>query len=206
MRISTTGLATIVFALGACVPFRLGAQTVAAPATPGSIILTNGVSVGTSTAVTPRDIAPNLASSNMTPAIGRQGITPAQPPPGTPGIQPGLGTRGFTTGIGRQGFGGAIGQQGSGTAIGQQGSGTAIGQQGVGTAIIPGTNGVVIGQPEPFTPAPPTVLTPTGRNNPGQTGAIQRTFPLANPGVTSTPPAMARPPLTPIKPGTTPRR
>jgi len=144
-----------------------GAQVVSGTPAGNAIIQTNGVFVGVNPAATvnPPALTPNLASSNATPAIGRPGITPAMPNPGAPAITPQniapalAPQRGFTMGIGRQGFGGAIGQQGSGTAIGQQGSGTAIGQQGVGTAIIPPTNAIVIGQPEPF--SPPPVSTPS---------------------------------------------
>ena len=132
--------------------------------------VTNRPAIGSNvtSAVNPKSLAPNLATSNATPAIGRPGITPAMPTPGSTAITPpnaGSATapqRGFTTGIGRQGFGGAIGQQGSGTALGQQGSGTSIGQQGTGTAIIPQNNAIVIGQPEPFSPPPVSTPSPTG--------------------------------------------
>jgi len=148
-------------------------------------------------------VAPNLAASNMTPAIGQQGITPAvnpqsinpaigqqdispaMPNPGAPAI---VQTQGFSSrlgrpavGIGQQTLG--IGQQGSGTAIGQQGSGTAIGQQGVGTAILPGSpalspgsNAIVIGQPEPFVPAP-AITPPSGFSSNVQNRFGQRLTP-----------------------------
>lgn len=136
------------------------------------ITITNGVAVGSNpdAQVNGQSIAPNLASSNATPAIGRSGIKPAIPGTNSPAINRQNPKNGFTTAIGQQGSGTAIGQQGSGTAIGQQGSGTAIGQQGVGTAISPPNNGVVIGQPEPFstpTPNSPAVGIPpaTGFSN-----------------------------------------
>ena len=139
-------------------------------------------------------VAPNLATSNMTPAIGQQGITPAvnpqsiNPAIGQQDITPAMPTPGFNprlgrpaVGIGRQTLG--LGQQGSGTAIGQQGSGTAIGQQGVGTAILrgspalsPGTNAIVIGQPEPFVPAP-AITPPSGFSSNMQNRFGQRLTP-----------------------------
>jgi hypothetical protein len=108
--------------------------------------------------------------------------TPPQPAPQPPGT---IAPNGITTGIGQQGSGTAIGQQGT-PAIGQQGT-TAIGQQGVGTAIIPETNAVVIGQPEPTTPAP-TNPSPTGftTNLPNRFG---QGF-MPTPGVTNAPRAM----------------
>jgi len=122
----------------------------------------------TTPAITPQGVTPALAPS--TPALGAQTVTPVMPTPQTPVLGQPNSTRinppqGFTTGIGQQGSGTAIGQQGT-TAIGQQGN-TAIGQQGFGTAINPPANGVVIGQPEPFTPAtsasvpPPTPVRPS---------------------------------------------
>src|SRR5579859_1938655 len=58
------------------------------------VVVTNGVAIvvpanrvapalqGAAPAVTPRDIAPNLAMSNATPTIGQQDITPVMPNPG----------------------------------------------------------------------------------------------------------------------------
>ncbi|HLH57428.1 MAG TPA: hypothetical protein VKY92_27865 [Verrucomicrobiae bacterium] len=160
-----------------------------------SIILTNGTLVRTNlpNPLAVQSVAPNLAPTNITPAIGPQDITPAiNPQSVNPAIgqqnvtpaAPAPGLPGSTSGLGQQGIG--IGQQGSGTAIGQQGS-TAIGQQGVGTAILPtspaaspGTNAIVIGQPEPFV-APSTTTQPAPNGfmaNQNQFG--QRTTPLSN--------------------------
>ena len=159
----------------------LSAQVFVGGAASQNILITNGVAVGSNSAlqVNPRAVAPNLAASNTLPAISPQdvrsvGTNTTSPVINRLGASPALGPqRGFNTGLGQQGSGTAIGQQGSGTALGQQGSGTAIGQQGVGTAIIPPNNGVVIGQPEPIVPVtPPPVATPpsTGFN----TSAVPR--------------------------------
>jgi hypothetical protein len=141
-----------------------------------------------------QSINPSLTASNATPTIGRQGFTPAMPNPGIPAI---IQTQGFTTGIGQQGST-AIGQQGSGTAIGQQGS-TAIGQQGVGTAIqpstaaiSPSTNAIVIGQPEPFTPAPAIAPPPTGFTS----NLLNRSGRFTN----SLNPRLTNAPMTPVLP------
>jgi hypothetical protein len=153
--------------------------------------------------VNPQSITPNLASSNATPAIGQPGITPAMPRPGTTAISPqGVGGAiqpegGFTTGIGRQDTVGSIGRQNT-TAIGQQGSGTAIGQQGVGTAIIPPTNAIVIGQPEPF--SAPAVSTPSAigfsTNMPNVLGP--ETFTNSGHGLTGGVPRTALPAAAPM--------
>jgi hypothetical protein len=167
-----------IFTVAACSALALlglsgqngSAQIVIGPGRSSIAIITNRAAISSNSAavINRQSLTPNLASSNATPAIGRPGITPAMPSSGSTAITPngvaGAVTPkgGVTTSIGRQGFGGAIGQQGSGTALGQQGSGTAIGQQGTGTAIIPQNNAVVIGQPEPFSPPPVSVPTPTG--------------------------------------------
>jgi hypothetical protein len=149
------------------------------------ITFTNGVAVGSNPDAQSKaqTIRPNLATSNAAPAIGRSGIRPAIPGTNRPTLGVPNPQRGFTPAIGRQGAGTAIGQQGSGTAIGQQGSGTAIGEQGVGTAITPPNNGVVIGQPEPFSPpapAAPGVGIPPAA---GFGGNVPPRF--SNPGVTN---------------------
>jgi len=154
--------------------------------TPKAIAPTVGPAANSATALKQQNVPPNLAVSNATPALGKQGFTPAMPTPGTPALG-----QGFTAGIGGQGSGTAIGQQGSGTAIGQQGSGTAIGQQGFGTAIIPGTNAIVIGQPEPFT-ATPANRPPAGFTSNIQNRLGQRT-PLPAIGFTNSTPKIVSP-------------
>jgi hypothetical protein len=125
-------------------------------------------------------LTPNLATSNATPAIGQQSVTPTATSPNVPAIPKGPGsasaTQPFTTGIG---------QQGSGTTIGQQGS-TAIGQQGVGTAIMPQTNGIVIGQPEPFNP-PAQAKVPAQGAGTNVQNRLGQTVPLPGGGFTNVP-------------------
>lgn len=166
----------------------------------GIIVPNNGVPAaasGVAPAITPQSIAPSLGISNSSPAIGTSSIAPAMPSPGAPAIipqSPGsrIATQPFTTGIGRQG---------SGTAIGQQGN-TAIGQQGVGTAIVPETNGIIIGQPEPFNPPKPNQV-PMVRGN-SQNGFTQNmTTPFG--GVASNSPAIGvTPRMTPMRPAPVP--
>ena len=152
-------------------------------------------------------LTPSLANSNATPAIGQQSVAPAIAAPPSPAIiqqSPGaaIPPQPFTPAIGRQDTT-AIGQQGAGTAIGQQGA-TAIGQQGVGTAIIPETSPIVIGQPEPFNPAPtPAQLPPTGFGSNIQNHFGQSTVPLPGRTLTNAP---VTPQSSPTLPSTTPRR
>jgi len=195
--------------------FRVGAPRVGAP-----LILIN---TNKRTSVTPQDITPNLAVSNVTPAIGQPPITPAMPASsnpvmtlGSPAITPNSVTPGVIatpnslrtvpTAIGQQGFGGAIGQQGSGTAIGQQGSGTALGQQGSGTAIIPPTSvtpnsGPIVILPTSIPPTSGTAVVP--QNNAIVIGQPETAVPApVSPPVVG----VGNSPQPALAPGTTPQQ
>ena len=171
------------------------------PATAGVVI---GGTPGTADAtpvLTPQDVAPNLFTSNATPAIGRQNVTSLPTPqiiPQSPGAAIGTGTQSFTT---------AIGQQGSGTAIGQQGM-TAIGQQGVGTAIFPETNAVVIGQPEPSNGAVPPVTSSFGvtTNSLGQILQVPQAAFTNAPAINTVPAVRSPSTAVPVVPTPTGRR
>jgi hypothetical protein len=189
-------------------PPVLGNSPSAPVITPQDIQPALGNSTATPT-VTPQGVAPALAPS--TPALGAQSVTPVVPIPQTPVLaQPNSTTinppKGFTTGIGQQGFGTAIGQQGTtaigqqgATAIGQQGA-TAIGQQGFGTAITPPANGVVIGQPEPFTPAAPASLPASTPVRPSPILPSQATPPMVATPVPQSPAVTPTAPAAPMRP------
>lgn len=121
---------------------------------------------------TPNSISPNIALPSTTPALGQQGITPTLKP-----ATPVINQQGFTPAVGQ-------GPQGFTPALGQQGFAPAIGQQGI-----------IIGQPEPFEPAPP-IPSPTGLATSSRFG--QRTFgnqgtnAPAGPASTSPKPLMKR--------------
>lgn len=155
---------------------------------------------------------PSLGAASASPAMNPSGIQPAMPSPPRPAVIPqspgaaialtppstAIGQQGSGTAIGQQG-GTAIGQQGT-TAIGQQGT-TAPGQQGFGASIIPNGNAIVIGQPEPFTPAVPAQVPPTGFGGTNHFGQSTMTTPSG--ALTNAPP---RPAITPTTPQTSPMR
>jgi hypothetical protein len=155
----------IIIALSNCAS---QAQTVAAPSIVApprqSRIVTNmtPVNPAAAPAITPQNMPPVLGSSPTTPALGPQNVRPVITPPapalGQPRPTAVAPSQGFTTGIGHRART-AIGQQGS-VGVGQQGFGTAIARQG-GTPAV-SANGIVIGQPGPFTPPPAAPSSPVG--------------------------------------------